>query len=101
MENRRRVDLVASHEAAIRAYDRRTQAQRTARQVFSVAPDYRAGWKVELDASGRVLAHTKTQEEAVRRARELAKESDSAGQVRIYGRNGELRIEYTYAEESA
>ena len=67
------------------------------RKVYDVAPDGR-DWKVELESSGDTIARTATQADAIKRARQLAKQAD-LGQVRIHGRDGRLRTEYTYGRD--
>jgi hypothetical protein len=67
------------------------------RKVYDVAPDGR-DWKVELESSGDTIARTATQADAIKRARKLAKDAD-LGQVRVHGRDGRLRTEYTYGRD--
>ena len=67
------------------------------RKVYDVAPDGR-DWKIELESSGDTVARTATQADAIKRARKLAKAGD-LGQVRVHGRDGRLRTEYTYGKD--
>ncbi|MDX1870703.1 DUF2188 domain-containing protein [Mycolicibacterium sp. 120266] len=61
-----------------------------------VVPNPNGGWDVKKPGASRSSAHTKTQADAIERAREIVG-NDGGGEVRIHGRNGQIRDSDTIA----
>jgi hypothetical protein len=53
---------------------------------------------VSVEGNGQQIKDIKTKDEAVRRARELAK-AQELGQVKIHGTDGRIEREYTYGND--
>ena len=56
------------------------------------------GWKVKKQGAGRASSIHKTKEEAVKRAKELAK-GQMLSQVKVQKRDGTIEKEWTYGED--
>lgn len=67
------------------------------RTVYHVVPG-KTGWDVSKEGVQRPSATAKTKQEAVERARELAKQQP-LGQVKIHKQDGTLQTEYTYGQD--
>jgi hypothetical protein len=61
-----------------------------------VVPNKDGGWDVKAPSASRASAHTDTQAQAVNRAREIVHNA-GGGEVRIHGRNGQIRDSDTVA----
>ncbi len=61
-----------------------------------VVPNPAGGWDVKRPGSDHAGAHTRTQTEAVTRAREIVHNA-GGGEVRIHGRDGRIRDSDTVA----
>lgn len=55
-----------------------------------VVPNPKGGWDVRKPGASRASTHHDTQKEALNRAREIVA-NDGGGEVRIHGRNGQIR----------
>jgi uncharacterized protein YdaT len=55
-----------------------------------VVKDPKEGWKVVAPGAERASAHEKTQEDAIRRAREIVHKA-GGGEVVVHGRDGRIR----------
>lgn len=67
-----------------------------AKERRHVVPNPEGGWDVKKPGSNRSSSHTKTQQEAVDRAREIVK-NQGGGEVRIHGKDGKIRDSDTIA----
>jgi hypothetical protein len=54
-----------------------------------VVPDHDGGWNVRKGGSDRISGHFKTQEKAIKEAREIS--SNQHTELFIHGRNGQFR----------
>lgn len=61
-----------------------------------VVPNPKGGWDVKKPGAGRASAHTDTQREATQRATKIVRNS-GGGEVRIHGRDGQIRDSNTVA----
>lgn len=61
-----------------------------------VVPNPEGGWDVKKPGSSRSSGHSRTQQEAVDRARSIV-ENQGGGEVRIHGRDGRIRDSDTIA----
>jgi len=61
-----------------------------------VVPNPKGGWDIKKPGSTRASVHTTTQQDAISRAREIVK-NGGGGEVRIHGRNGQIRDSDTIA----
>jgi hypothetical protein len=61
-----------------------------------VVPNSDSGWDVKAPGASRASAHTDTQAAAIDRAREIVHNA-GGGEVRIYGRDGQIRDSDTVA----
>lgn len=61
-----------------------------------VVPNLKAGWDVIAPGASRASAHKDTQAEAVDRGREIVHNA-GGGELRIHGRNGQIRDSDTIA----
>ncbi len=69
------------------------------RKTYHVTYDHeRSGWKVLLQGAQRASGHLDTKQQAVERARELAKKP-GLGQVVIHKMNGLFQREHTYGSD--
>jgi hypothetical protein len=55
------------------------------------------GWRVEVEGSGRPRSTHKTQNEAAKSARDLARKNKA--ELLIHGRNGKVRDRITYGHD--
>ncbi len=55
-----------------------------------VVPNENGGWDVRKPGASRSSAHEDTQRQAIDRAREIVRNA-GGGEVRIHGRNGQIR----------
>lgn len=67
-----------------------------AKERRHVVPNPEGGWDVKKPRSNHSSSHTKTQQEAVDRAREIVK-NQGGGEVRIHGKDGKIRDSDTIA----
>lgn len=68
------------------------------RKVYHITPNPQGGWRVGLEKAARASSLKDTKDEAVNRAKELAK-SNPLSQVVIHGQNGRIQTEYTYGND--
>jgi len=68
------------------------------RKVYHVVPRSDGRWAVEGEGSKRASSVQSTQEAAIEHATQLAK-SQTLGQVKIHGKNNEIREEHTYGND--
>lgn len=61
-----------------------------------VVPNENGGWDVKCPGAQRVSAHVDTQRQAISRAKEIVNIA-GGGEVRIHGRNGQVRDSDTVA----
>lgn len=61
-----------------------------------VVPNKDGGWDVKAPGASRASAHTNTQAQTVGRAREIVHNA-GGGEVRIHGRDGQIRDSDTVA----
>lgn len=61
-----------------------------------VVPGENGGWDVRKPGASRASAHTDTQAEAIGRAKEIVSNA-GGGEVRIHGRDGQIRNSDTVA----
>lgn len=61
-----------------------------------VVPNPKGGWSVKKPGASRSSANTKTQKEAVDRSRDILS-NDGGGELRIHGKNGQIRDSDTIA----
>lgn len=61
-----------------------------------VVPNPDGGWDVKKPGAGRASAHTDTQADAIGRARQIV-HNQGGGEVRIHGRDGQIRDSDTVA----
>lgn len=61
-----------------------------ARKERHVVPNADGGWEVRAPGADRASAHTRTQDEAVDRAREILHNA-GGGELVIHGRDGQIR----------
>lgn len=61
-----------------------------------VVPNPKGGWDVKAPGVKRASAHTSTQAQAERRAKEIVS-NQGGGEVRIHGRDGRIRDSDTVA----
>lgn len=62
----------------------------------SVVPGKDGGWDVRAPGASRASAHSRTQADAIDRAREIVHNA-GGGEVRIHGRDGKIRDSDTVA----
>ncbi len=55
-------------------------------------------WEIQKEGNDRASATAGTQQQAIARAKELAKKA-TLGQVRVKGRDGKIRTEHTYGKD--
>ena len=68
------------------------------RVTYHVVPDEALGWTVKKEGARRASATAATKQEAIVRAKELAKQQ-ALGQVVVHGRNGAIQTEWTYGKD--
>jgi hypothetical protein len=68
------------------------------RKVYHVTPGAGDHWQVKGEGNRRATSLHPTKEEAVSRARELAK-GRSLGQVIVHKNDGTIQTEYTYGDD--
>jgi uncharacterized protein YdaT len=68
------------------------------RKVYHVVPHKEGGWDVRAEGAKRAAAHTGTKQDAVDRAKELAK-SQQPSQVKIHGQDNKIQTEHTYKDD--
>lgn len=61
-----------------------------------VVPNSSGGWDVKAPGASRASAHTDTQAQAIARAKEIV-DNAGGGEVRIHGRDGQIRNSDTVA----
>lgn len=61
-----------------------------------VVPNPKGGWDIKKPGSARASDHKDTQKDAISRARDIVKNS-GGGEVRIHGRDGQIRDSDTIA----
>lgn len=61
-----------------------------------VVPNPKGGWDVKAPGSKRASAHSETQAQAERRAKQIVRNS-GGGEVRVHGRDGRIRDSDTVA----
>lgn len=61
-----------------------------------VVPGANGGWNIKKPGASRASAHSKTQSEAIGRAKEIVKNA-GGGEVRTHGRDGKIRNSDTVA----
>jgi hypothetical protein len=77
------------------------QAQASARQVYHVVPDSKAGlWHVKLQRNPEPVASFRTKEQAVSAGRAIARAA-GLGQLIIHKQNGQIETEHTYGNDPA
>lgn len=62
-----------------------------------VAPHARGGWQVRGSGNSRATVRTRTQREAIERARTIAKKQKS--ELVIHGTNGQIREKNSYGND--
>lgn len=71
------------------------------RKIYDVLPD-RSGsdlsWKVKLEGAQRASGSFENKDKAIDLGRNLAKDG-GMGQLRIWGKNNKIQIEYTYGKD--
>ena len=65
---------------------------------YHVTPRNGGRWAVIKEDSERAITVLENKQDAIERARELAKEA-KLGQIFIHGRNGRIQKEYTYGHD--
>jgi hypothetical protein len=68
------------------------------RTVYHVLPGRDRGWDVRREGVQRAESHYDRKDEAVSRARDLAK-SREPGQVIVHKQDGTIQVEYTYGRD--
>ncbi|PIQ24541.1 hypothetical protein COW36_11020 [bacterium (Candidatus Blackallbacteria) CG17_big_fil_post_rev_8_21_14_2_50_48_46] len=77
------------------------QAQASARVIYHVVPDSKAGlWHIKLQRNPQPVASFKTKEAAVAAGRVLGR-SHELGQLIVHKANGQIETEYTYGKDPA
>ncbi len=68
------------------------------RKTYHVTPRNDGGWNIKEEKASRASSSHDTKEEAVDRARELAK-GQNLGQVVIHRKDGTIQTEHTYGKD--
>jgi hypothetical protein len=68
------------------------------RKVYHITPSHEGGWNVKPEGVHRNIQHTKTKQEALNYARQLAKQTQPS-QIKVHNRTGRIQTEYTYGND--
>jgi hemerythrin superfamily protein len=77
---------------------RRDRRAPSGRKVYDVIPEEGGGWKVKAKGASRASSRHRGKQEAVRRAKDLAKRS-TQGQVVVHRADGTIQNEFNYGDD--